>query len=142
MLRTAFVIYHYTSSLISHFCGLNNWFISIRFRRIIKVKDENSVYNNYVSQYCGVVLRRIRKNNNLTGADLAKILNISQQQVSRYERGVTKFTVDMLLSMSIALNVSFESIIKSIIAEIKISKIDDAITLKAKTSIFDTAHFY
>ncbi|HGM9948376.1 MULTISPECIES: helix-turn-helix domain-containing protein [unclassified Providencia] len=106
------------------------------------MKDENSVYNNYVSQYCGVVLRRIRKNNNLTGADLAKILNISQQQVSRYERGVTKFTVDMLLSMSIALNVSFESIIKSIIAEIKISKIDDAITLKAKTSIFDTAHFY
>ena len=109
------------------------------------MKDENNeddVSDNMLSQYCGVVLRRIRKDNNLTGADLAKILNISQQQVSRYERGVTKFTVDMLLSMSIALNVSFESVIKNIIAEIKVSKMDDAITLKGKISIFDTTHFY
>lgn len=105
-------------------------------------KNEYDVSENMLSHYCGMVLRRIRKDNNLTGADLAKILNISQQQVSRYERGVTKFTVDMLLSMSIALNVSFESVIKSIMAEIKISKMDDAITLKEKISIFDNTHFY
>ena len=109
------------------------------------MKNINNVYEasgNMLSYYCGVVLKRIRKDNNLTGADLAKILNISQQQVSRYERGVTKITVDMLLSISIALNVSFESVIKNIIAEIKISQMDGHATLKEKISIVDTIYFY
>lgn len=49
-----------------------------------------------LSGYIGGVLRIIRCERGLSGDQLAKNINISQQQVSRYERGVTGFQIDML----------------------------------------------
>ncbi len=43
--------------------------------------------NTNVTIYIGTYLKHRRKAVGLTGAQLASRLNISQQQVSRYERG-------------------------------------------------------
>ncbi|MEX5863582.1 helix-turn-helix domain-containing protein [Providencia hangzhouensis] len=44
----------------------------------------------------GLFLRQARIDKSLTGYQLAKILKISQQQVSRYERGETGINVEVL----------------------------------------------
>lgn len=47
----------------------------------------------------------------ITGKDLGVMLNISQQQVSRYENGITKITVTMLNDILNILDVSWEEFV-------------------------------
>lgn len=61
---------------------------------------------NNIHKSIGFFLKDIRKRNNLTGDEIAKKLCISQQQWSRYERGVTKLTIDKLLIILLILDVS------------------------------------
>lgn len=56
-----------------------------------------------VSTYIGAFLKRRRKGAGLTGAELASRLSISQQQISRYERGVNAITIQSLLGILHAL---------------------------------------
>ena len=46
-----------------------------------------------LSLYIGSLLRKTRVENGLAGRELAELVNVSQQQISRYERGTT--SVDM-----------------------------------------------
>lgn len=41
-------------------------------------------------------LKSARIEKSLTGTELGKLLNLSQQQISRYENGLCKISVDML----------------------------------------------
>lgn len=59
-----------------------------------------------LSSYAGGLLRIIRCENGLSGEQLAKNINISQQQVSRYERGETGFQLDMLFRFCSALRMN------------------------------------
>ncbi|EPL6453836.1 MULTISPECIES: helix-turn-helix domain-containing protein [Providencia] len=59
--------------------------------------------NTNVSIYIGTYLKRRRKAVGLTGAQLASRLSISQQQVSRYERGKNAITMQGLLDILQAL---------------------------------------
>ncbi|MEQ4676026.1 helix-turn-helix transcriptional regulator [Providencia vermicola] len=52
--------------------------------------------SNIISCHVGVFLRRARKEKNMTGKQMAKLMNISQQQISRYEIGTTSITLDQL----------------------------------------------
>ena len=52
--------------------------------------------SNITSIYVGAFLRRARKEKNITGIQLAKLMNMSQQQISRYETGITSITLDKL----------------------------------------------
>lgn len=49
-----------------------------------------------VTRYLGSELKNYRKMSGLSGKELACRLKISQQQVSRYERGVNSLNLDML----------------------------------------------
>lgn len=55
----------------------------------------------------------------MTGAELGKLLNISQQQISRYERGINKIPIDMLFHIldifDISISDFFEKVSKRII---------------------------
>ncbi len=51
---------------------------------------------NNLSYYAGVFLRKSRKEKNLTGKQLAKLMHVSQQQNTRYETGKTSLTIDQL----------------------------------------------
>lgn len=50
----------------------------------------------------------------MTGRKLANQLNVSQQQVSRYERGVCNITVDTLILILNVLNVSIDEFFKQV----------------------------
>ncbi|MEX0423974.1 helix-turn-helix transcriptional regulator [Providencia rettgeri] len=52
--------------------------------------------NTLLRRDVGLFLRQARIDKSLTGYQLAKILKISQQQVSRYERGETGINVEVL----------------------------------------------
>ncbi|HGN1704429.1 TPA: helix-turn-helix domain-containing protein [Providencia rettgeri] len=56
-----------------------------------------------ISIYIGSYLKHRRKAVGLTGAQLASRLNISQQQVSRYERGKNSITIQFLMEILQAL---------------------------------------
>ena len=56
-----------------------------------------------ISIYIGLFLKNKRKEVGLTGAQLASRLSISQQQISRYERGKNTITIQGLLGILQAL---------------------------------------
>ncbi|HEP0304346.1 MULTISPECIES: helix-turn-helix domain-containing protein [unclassified Providencia] len=101
----------------------------------------NNHYDNQVSTHCGAVIKQIRRKYGMTATELAKKLNISQQQISRYERGINKISVDMLFNLSIALNVPFEKVIKHILFEMEKSNIDDPSMLRKLIAASDTVYF-
>lgn len=51
-------------------------------------------------------LREIRKDRDLTQLDIAKVLNTSQVQYSRYEMGIRLIPIDKLVSLAKYYNVS------------------------------------
>ncbi|MEX6285780.1 helix-turn-helix domain-containing protein [Providencia hangzhouensis] len=55
----------------------------------------------------GLFLRKGRWNSGLTGRELGKLMNISQQQISRYEAGITSLTVCQLHHYLNVLNLSW-----------------------------------
>lgn len=64
-----------------------------------------------VSVLIGKRIQCIRKEKGITGDELARMLNISQQQVSRYERGINQITVDCLFKISEILNVELSELL-------------------------------
>lgn len=63
---------------------------------------------NFFSIIVGKKIRDFRIEKGMSGAELGKILNLSQQQVSRYERGINKITVDLLYEASLILDIKIE----------------------------------
>lgn len=51
-------------------------------------------------------LKDLREDNEFKQADIAKILNMTQQQYSKIEKGITEITADRLIKLSILYNVS------------------------------------
>ncbi|HEY3983363.1 helix-turn-helix transcriptional regulator [Cedecea sp.] len=47
----------------------------------------------------------------MTGAEFGRMVGLSQQQISRYERGVNHLTLTMLIRMLIALDVTLEDFV-------------------------------
>ena len=63
---------------------------------------------NIFNKKIGCFIRNKRKRMDITGKDLGVMLNVSQQQVSRYENGITNITVTMLNDILKILDVSWE----------------------------------
>ncbi|ENN8378941.1 helix-turn-helix domain-containing protein [Providencia rettgeri] len=72
----------------------------------MNVIDTQNQKNIPLSHYVGLLIRKARIQNGLTGTELAKQVYLSQQQISRYERGQTGFQLDVLLRMLSALNMN------------------------------------
>lgn len=62
----------------------------------------------------GQEIYRIRRSRVMTGKELGSKLNVSQQQVSRYERGVCNITVDTLILILGVLNVSLNEFFQKV----------------------------
>ncbi|EMI5492701.1 helix-turn-helix transcriptional regulator [Providencia stuartii] len=56
-----------------------------------------------VNQIVGKEIRRRRKKLGLSGIELADLIGVSQQQISRYERGECNITLGNLLNLAKAL---------------------------------------
>ncbi|AXH63856.1 helix-turn-helix transcriptional regulator [Providencia huaxiensis] len=72
-------------------------------------------FSNEINKEIGQYLRGIRKEQNLTGGELARRLNISQQQISRYETGKTKLTFEMMDTILIIFNKSWRDFFNHVI---------------------------
>lgn len=78
----------------------------------MKVKQEYS--KNIFMVAVGKEIFRLRKKRGLTGKLLAEKLNVSQQQISRYERGVCNINVDTLFVILHELDCSLSSFFSSV----------------------------
>lgn len=78
--------------------------------------DERSEYDmrTVFTKAVGQEIYRIRRSRVMTGKELAIQLNVSQQQVSRYERGICNITVDTLILILNVLNVSIDEFFKHV----------------------------
>ncbi len=56
-------------------------------------------------------IRELREDHDLNQKDLSKILNVSQQQYSRYETGLNQMTYEQLIILSEYYNVSIDYIL-------------------------------
>lgn len=56
-----------------------------------------------VNQIVGKEIRKRRKKLGFSGVELADLIGVSQQQISRYERGECNITLDNLLNLAKAL---------------------------------------
>lgn len=70
-----------------------------------------------IAKMVGNKIRKIRKEYGLTETDLAMYLNISQQQFSRYERGINRIDIDSLVAISFFLKVSIHYFFEDISSE-------------------------
>lgn len=57
-----------------------------------------------INQAAGAVIRSLRKEKNLSGYDLGCLTGLSQQQISRYERGSNHLTLNLLIEILLALD--------------------------------------
>lgn len=74
----------------------------------MKKDDNNSVsMSDFFNEKTGLFIKYKRKELGLTGQDLAIILNVSQQQISRYENGTTNITVTLLNKILMILDSSW-----------------------------------
>lgn len=75
---------------------------------------EQKVSKNIFMIAVGKEIFRLRKKRGLTGKQLAEKLNVSQQQISRYERGVCNINVDTLFVILHELECSLSSFFSSV----------------------------
>lgn len=114
----------------------------IRMNDVNLVGNGYEIPNNLFSLYCGIAIKRLRKEKKISGTDLARILNLSQQQLSRYERGVNKFTIDSIFNISIALNISIKDFINGVFSDIQRDHADNFVILKSLISTSEPLYFY
>ncbi|HCT7329279.1 TPA: helix-turn-helix transcriptional regulator, partial [Proteus mirabilis] len=68
--------------------------------------------SNMISGHVGIFLRKARKEKNMTGKQLARLMNVNQQQISRYEIGATAITVDQLANFLLILDKKWVDVFK------------------------------
>lgn len=56
--------------------------------------------------YVGQAVKKFRLDNNMSGEVLGNIIGVSQQQISRYERGKSEITVRRLDEIALAFNMT------------------------------------
>lgn len=108
---------------------------------------KNYIYKkeNYaLSFFFGLIIRRLRKEKGYTASELAMKINISQQQMSRYERGINKINVDIIAEISFALEIPIEIFFKYAVAEVKYNLIrrNKNLSQKEKLLFFYDNYFY
>ncbi|MGJ3355450.1 helix-turn-helix domain-containing protein [Providencia sp. Je.9.19] len=81
--------------------------------------------SNKISYYAGRFLRKARKDKNMTGQQLAKLMHVSQQQISRYENGKTPLTIDTLSQILKLLDKTWPELIFFVQEESKFDKDED-----------------
>ncbi|MFY3769341.1 hypothetical protein AHYW_000219 [Providencia manganoxydans] len=61
-----------------------------------------------INEGAGKVIRFLRKQKNITEGELGELANLSQQQISRYERGINHITLSCLAQILSVLNTSVD----------------------------------
>lgn len=71
----------------------------------------------YLNCKVGSFIRKRRVMMKISGRSLGLMVHMSQQQISRYERGITSFTIPQLDFFFTALNISWDEFIYDVIMD-------------------------
>ena len=63
----------------------------------------------------------LRKAKGLSGAELGKSVGLSQQQISRYERGIARLDLGLMIYLLSKLDISFNDFITRLVKEVKVN---------------------
>ncbi|WP_272663718.1 helix-turn-helix domain-containing protein [Providencia sp. PROV110] len=74
------------------------------FNSLSILSDRDNIVN-VVSKNIGKKIKKLRLKYNLSGSNLAKVVGISQQQLSRYENGQSDISTSKIMIISIYFNV-------------------------------------
>lgn len=85
---------------------------SIIFIGFYMISRQNQLKNDVA-----FFLRRARRRKGLTGKEFGRLLNVSQQQISRYERGTTSITIEQLDSILDCLDVDWNYFFNEVLAK-------------------------
>lgn len=86
-------------------------FIIILFCEFIMKTEKN------LREDIGYYIRKSRQEKSLTASQLGDLVKLSQQQVSRYECGITRINIDMLNVFLIALDKNWSDFFFSVMAD-------------------------
>ncbi|HGM9948934.1 TPA: helix-turn-helix domain-containing protein [Providencia rettgeri] len=75
-----------------------------------------------VYELLGNHLRKARVSKGLSGNELGSIIHLSQQQVSRYELGINKLSLDKLIEIVIFLDIDINEVTKIIAKQVEYEK--------------------
>lgn len=84
--------------------------------------------NKNVYALLGNYLRKARVSRGLSGNELGSIIHLSQQQVSRYELGINKLSLDKLIEIVIFLDIDINEITKIIAKQVENERKELALT--------------
>lgn len=84
--------------------------------------------NKNVYALLGNYLRKARVSRGLSGNELGSIIRLSQQQVSRYELGINKLSLDKLIEIVIFLDIDINEITKIIAKQVENERKELALT--------------
>lgn len=84
-----------------------------------------NVNNDSLRKDIGEFIKHARKDKSLTGSQLGSLLNVSQQQISRYERGKTSLTIDSLSVILTILEKDWSDLFQEVIVNYSNRKADE-----------------
>jgi len=84
-------------------------------QEFLGLTDEESVYIELKIKLC-TNLKRLRKEQNITQVELAKMLNSSQSRIAKIETGDSSVSLDLIIRSLLALGTSQNDIARAIIS--------------------------
>lgn len=72
------------------------------------ILDDKNIIKDKIAKNVGEKIRILRKKYKISGSDLAKIIGVSQQQLSKYEKGLVDMSISKIMLISIYFNVDVE----------------------------------
>lgn len=76
---------------------------------------KNNKQSMRLNKMIGQFIRESRSAKSLTGAEFGKLINVSQQQISRYENGVTSISVETLDTIFSALDINWSEFYRKVL---------------------------
>ncbi|WP_369309455.1 helix-turn-helix domain-containing protein [Providencia rettgeri] len=111
----------------------------------MKNNNLNTSIDNFqkiLTEQIGLELSHLRKEKGLSGKKLAKKLKISQQQISRYERGICSINCGMLFSILFYLDTNPRTFFESITLKINEEHPDANVFIHNNENLIDEQDNY
>ncbi|HEM7146932.1 TPA: helix-turn-helix transcriptional regulator [Providencia stuartii] len=79
------------------------------------VKQNDNRISVNLNKEIGRFIRQLRVSNSLSGKEFGRLVNLSQQQISRYENGVTCININTLNTLLVELNTDWSEFYKKVL---------------------------
>lgn len=85
-------------------------------------KEKQLKAPNATDRYAGIKLREVRQSKNVSQRELASRVNVTFQQIQKYEKGINRMSVGVMYDICTALEISPASFLKVCYKEAKVAE--------------------